>query len=69
MELTLEPNDDIINNEGLSIERRTADGQLTKAIQFPPGRFYVGHVTSDPQSHVAVRETEEKEHLVRDMRS
>lgn len=60
----LEPNDDVISNEGLSVQRRTADGLLTKEVHFPQGRFYVGHVTSDPESHVAVRETEEKSQLV-----
>jgi len=63
IELMLEPNDDVISNEGLSVQRRTADGLLTKEVHFPQGRFYVGHVTSDPESHVAVRETEEKSQL------
>ncbi|KAJ7383377.1 metalloendopeptidase [Desmophyllum pertusum] len=58
-ELKLEPNDDVITDGGLSIERRTADGLLTKETHRPLGRFYVGHVTSDPKSHVAVRETGE----------
>ena len=65
MELILEPNGDVIDNEGLSVERRTADGTLQREIHFPRGRFYAGHVISDPKGHVAVRETdEEKGHLV-----
>lgn len=64
-DLTLEPNDDVINDGRLSVERRTADGLLTKEIHLPQGRFYVGHVASDPNSHVAVREADEKGQLVR----
>ena len=63
-ELMLEQNDDVIPVMGLPIERRTTDGLLTKEIHRPPGRFYVGHVTSDPESHVAVRETETENQLV-----
>ena len=61
----LEPNDDIIADGELPIERLTADGLLTKEIHLPQGRFYVGHVTSDPESHVAVREANNKGQLVR----
>lgn len=64
-ELVLESNDDVITDGGLSIERRTADGLLTKEIHQPQGRFYVGHVASDPDSHVAVREADKKGQLVR----
>lgn len=35
-----------------------------KEIHRPHGRFYEGHVTSDPNSHVAVRETDDKGQLV-----
>ena len=38
---------------------------LTKEIHLPQGRFYVGHVTSDPESHVAVREANNRGQLVR----
>ncbi|XP_078352920.1 A disintegrin and metalloproteinase with thrombospondin motifs 1-like isoform X2 [Oculina patagonica] len=62
-DLRLEPNDDVINDGQLSIERRTADGMLTKEIHLTQGRFYVGHVASDPDSHVAVREVDEKGQL------
>lgn len=61
----LEPNDDVITDGVLPIERLTADGLMTKEIHLPQGRFYVGHVTSDPESHVAVRETDKKGQLVR----
>ena len=61
----LEPNDDVITNGALPIERLTADGLLTKEIYLPRGKFYVGHVTSDPDSHVAVREASSKSQLVR----
>jgi len=61
--LMLEPNDDVISDGVLPIERLTADGLLTKEIHLPQGRFYVGHVTSDPESHVAVREASNKGQL------
>lgn len=61
----LEPNDDVITDGVLPIERLTAEGLMTKEIHLPQGRFYVGHVTSDPESHVAVRETDKKGQLVR----
>ena len=64
MELMLNPTDNVIGRGGLSVERRTADGLLTKEIYLPRRRFYVGHVTSDSESHVAVRETEETGELV-----
>lgn len=64
-DLTLEPNNDVITEGGLFIERRTTEGLLTKEIYLPPGRFFIGHVTSDPNSHVAVRETGKKGQLVR----
>lgn len=62
-ELTLEPNDDVITDSVLPIERVTSDGQLTKELHLPQERFYVGHVTSDPESHVAVREVNKKGQL------
>lgn len=37
---------------------------VVKEIHRPHGRFYEGHVTSDPNSHVAVRETDDKGQLV-----
>lgn len=49
----------------LPIERVTADGLLTKELHLPQERFYIGHVTSDPESHVAVREVNKKGQLVR----
>ena len=55
-DLVLQPNDDVINEEGVVVERRTADGLMTRETHVPQGRFYVGHVASDPASHVAVRE-------------
>ena len=61
----LEPNDDVISDGVLPVERLTADGLLTKEIHVPQGKFYVGHVTSDPESHVAVREAKNKGQLVR----
>ena len=61
----LEPNDDVITDGVLPIERLTADGLMTKETHLPQGRFYVGHVTSDPESHVAVRETDNEGQLVR----
>ena len=61
----LEPNDDVIVNGGLPIEKLTADGLLVKELHLPQGRFYVGHVTSDPESHVAVRDANKKGQLVR----
>ena len=61
----LEPNDDVIIDGVLPIERLTADGLLTKELHVPQGKFYVGHVTSDPRSHVAVREANNKGQLVR----
>lgn len=64
MELVLNPNDNVIGRGGLSVERKTADGLLTKEIYHPRGRFYEGHVTSDSESHVAVRETGETGELV-----
>ena len=64
-DLMLEPNDDVISDGVLPIERLTADGLLTKEIHVPQGKFYVGHVTSDPESHVAVREANNKGQLVR----
>ena len=61
----LEPNDDVIPDGALPIERLTADGLLLKETHLPQGKFYVGHVTSDPESHVAVREANNKGQLVR----
>lgn len=61
----LEPNDDVFTDGMLPIERLTADGLLTKEAYLPQGKFYVGHVTSDPDSHVAVREATSKGQLVR----
>lgn len=37
---------------------------VVKEIHRPHGRFYEGHVTSDPNSHVAVRENDKKSQLV-----
>ena len=67
IELVVEPNNDVVDaDQGLSVERRTVGGTLEKEIHFPKGRFYVGHIASDPDAHVAVREIdEEKGHLVR----
>ena len=67
IELLVEPNNDVVDtDQGLSVERRTGGGTLEKEIHFPKGRFYVGHIASDPNAHVAVREIdEEKGHLVR----
>lgn len=64
-DLALEPNNDVVTDGGLFIERRTTEGLLTKEIYLPQGKFFIGHVTSDPNSHVAVRETEKKGQLVR----
>lgn len=61
----LEPNDDVITDGVLPIERLTADGLLTKESHLPQGKFFIGHVTSDPESHVAVREANNKGQLVR----
>lgn len=61
----LEPNDDVITDGVLPVERLTADGLLTKEAYLTQGKFYVGHVTSDPDSHVAVREANNKGQLVR----
>ena len=71
IELLVEPNNDVVDtDQGLSVERRTVGGTLEKEIHFPKGRFYVGHIASDPNAHVAVREIdEEKGHLVRKISS
>lgn len=71
IELVVEPNNDVVDaDQGLSVERRTVGGTLEKEIHFPKGRFYVGHIASDPDAHVAVREIdEEKGHLVREISS
>ena len=61
----LEPNDDVITDGVLPIERLTADGLLTKETHLLQGKFFIGHVTSDPESHVAVREANNKGQLVR----
>lgn len=61
----LEPNDDVITDGVLPIERLTADGLLTKESHLPQGKFFIGHVTSDPESHVAVREANNNGQLVR----
>lgn len=63
MELKLKHNGDVIANDGLTVERRTSEGLLSKEIHFPKEEFYVGHVTSDPGSHVALREIERKGQL------
>ena len=67
MELKLKHNGDVIANDGLTVERRTSEGLLSKEIHFPKEEFYVGHVTSDPGSHVALREIERKGQLVREI--
>ena len=71
IELLVEPNNDVVDtDQGLSVERRTVGGTLEKEIHFPKGRFYVGHIASDPNAHVAVREIDEgKGHLVREISS
>ena len=71
IELVVEPNNDVVDiDQGLSVERKTAGGTLENEIHFPKGRFYVGHIASDPDAHVAVREIdEEKGHLVREISS
>ncbi|XP_022779680.1 A disintegrin and metalloproteinase with thrombospondin motifs 1-like [Stylophora pistillata] len=61
--LTLQPNDDVIPDTGLPIERRKRDGVVVKEIHHPHGRFYEGQLTSDPNSHVTVRETDKKGQL------
>lgn len=61
----VEFNDDVITDGVLPIERVTADGLLTKETHSPQEKFYVGHVTSDPESHVAVREANNNGQLVR----
>ncbi|XP_068726247.1 A disintegrin and metalloproteinase with thrombospondin motifs 16-like [Montipora capricornis] len=63
MELKLKHNSDVIANDGLTVERKTSEGLLSKEIHFPKEEFYVGHVTSDSGSHVALRETERKGQL------
>ena len=71
IELLVEPNNDVVDtDQGLSVERRTVGGTLEKEIHFPKGRFYVGHIASDPNAHVAVREIDQaKGHLVRKISS
>ena len=65
LELTLEDNSDIISKDGLTVERKTREGLLSKETHFPKGKFYVGHANSGSGSHVALRETERKGLLVR----
>lgn len=60
----MQQNDDVIPDTGLPIERQKSDGMVVKEIHRPRGRFYEGHVTSDPNSHVAVRENDKKSQLV-----
>lgn len=60
----MQQNDDVIPDTGLPIERRKRDGMVVKEIHRPHGRFYEGHVASDPNSHVAVRENAKKSQLV-----
>ena len=61
--MVLKPNEDVIA-PGLIVERRSANGLLTRDVHQHKGTFYTGHVASDPGSMVAVRETEKRGELV-----
>jgi len=63
IELTLQRNRNIISKNGLTVERRTHEGLLSKETHFPKGKFYVGHTNSGLESHVALRETVRKGEL------
>lgn len=65
IELSLQRNRNIISKNGLTVERRTHAGLLSKETHFPKGKFYVGHTNSGSESHVALRETARKGQLVR----
>ena len=51
--LELEPNNDVVSP---TLVVTTIGRTWTKKLYKPEGRFYQGHVKSDPNSHVAVRE-------------
>ena len=65
IELKLKHNNDVFGKDGLPVERRTSKGSISKEMHFPKGQFFVGHVSSDSDSHVALRETERLDQLVR----
>jgi hypothetical protein len=55
---------DPVNPSGIMVHRRTAKGLLEHDIYKPKGRFFHGHVVSDPGSRVALLETGDKGELV-----
>ena len=61
--LKLRPTYDVVSPT-LVVMRKTSDNQWEKDLYTPEGQFYQGHVMSDPNSHVAVREMMEDEELV-----
>ena len=64
--MVLEPNDDVVSPT-LVVTKKTPSGIWTKDLYSPEGRFYQGYVTSDPHSHVAVRELQGDGKLVRSL--
>lgn len=63
--LDLRQTTDSISPSGILVQRRTKDGLLEEEIFKPEGKFFHGHVVSDPGSRVALRETGDKGELVR----
>ena len=63
LNLQLTPSNDVVSPT-LVVMRKISDTQWQKDLYTPEGQFYQGHVTSDPNSHVAVREMEGDEALV-----
>lgn len=61
--LELKPKYDVIS-PALEVVRKTSSHRWSKELYTPNGVFYQGHVTSDPNSHVAVREMMDDGRLV-----
>lgn len=63
LHLMLEPNDEVVS-QSLVVMKKLPGNIWTQELYTPEGRFLQGHVVSDPNSHVAVRELKRDKEIV-----
>lgn len=63
LHLILKPNDEVVS-QSLVVMKKLPGNKWTQELYTPEGRFLQGHVVSDPNSHVAVRELKRNKEIV-----